>query len=159
MRMMIALGMSIATPASAQVHAPDIEARLAFLIGDWTIEGQEKTYRETCEWFAQKAFVVCASSDSSDGSSARSILGYSKAKERFTYQNYTYTGTSRSELGYPHLERGIQYIDERMSGGKLSRITTKVEPQADGRLRFVQERSSEGGPWEKVADFFFVRRK
>ena len=37
-----------AQPAAAGVHPPEVEARLAAAVGDWTIEGMEKTYRETC---------------------------------------------------------------------------------------------------------------
>lgn len=150
---------AIAAPALAQTHAPDIEARLAAVIGDWTIPGQEKTYRETCVWYGARAFVACEFADKSDGSIGRSILGYSKATGRFTYQNYTGAGTSRHELGFPHGARGIVYTDERPSADALARVTTYLEPQADGRLRFRQERSVNGGPWAQTVDFYYVRRK
>lgn len=146
-------------PAIAQVHPPDIEAHLAPIVGDWTVPGQEQTYRETCEWYGKRAFVVCNFSDTSDGSRGQSILGYSKVKERFSYQNYNSLGTSRYELGYPLGKDGLVYTDERLSGGELARVTTLVRPQRDGRLHFVQERSVKGGPWEKVVDFYYVRRR
>ena len=145
--------------AAAQTHPPDVEARLATVVGDWTIPGQENSYRETCEWYGKRAFVVCASSDTSDGSMSQSILGYSKAKQRFTYQNYSASGTNRHELGFPHGERGIVYTDERDTSDGLARVTTFVEPQPDGRLRFRQQRSVKGGPWAETADFYYVRRK
>lgn len=145
--------------ASPQTHPPDVEARLAGIVGDWTIGGQEQTYRETCVWYGARAFVACEFEDKSDGSIGRSILGYSKAKGRFTYQNYIGSGTSRHELGFPHQERGIVYTDERDSADGLARVTTWVEPQADGRLRFRQARSIKGGPWEQTVDFHYVRRK
>lgn len=147
------------TAAMAQTHAPDIEARLAPIIGDWTIPGQEKTYRETCAWYGQRAFVVCTSTDSSDGSMSHSILGFSKAKGRFTYHNYSGSGSSRSELGFPHGTKGIVYTDERETGDGLARVSTFLEPQADGRLKFRQERSVKGGPWKESANFFYVPRK
>ena len=147
------------TPALAQVHSKEIEAHLAPIVGDWTISGQEQTYRETCEWYGDRAFVACNFVDKSDGSRGHSILGYSKAKERFTYQNYIASGTSRYELGYPLGKDGIVYTDDRPSGGEPARITTLVRPQPDGRLHFVQERSIKGGPWEKVVDFYYVRRR
>lgn len=148
-----------AAPVVAQTHPPDIEARLATIIGDWTIAGQEKTYRETCEWFGPRAFVVCNSQDTSDGSVSRSILGYSKARGRFTYHNYSASGSSRSEFGFPHGTSGVVYTDERDSAGGLARVTTWVEPQADGRLGFRQARSVKGGPWAETANFFYVPRK
>ncbi len=148
-------------PASgpAQTHATDVQARLAAIVGDWTIAGQESTYRETCDWYDKRAFVVCNTTDSSDGSRSQSVLGYSKDDHKFTYLNYGNSGSSRTEVGFPLGERGIVYTDERMSKGKLARITTMVEPQADGRVRFTQDRSTEGGPWERVAEFHYIKRK
>lgn len=149
---------ALPTAAAAQTHPPDIEARLAAGVGDWTIPGQEKTYRETCVWYGKRAFVTCEFEDKADGSFGRSTLGFSKAKGRFTYQNYTGAGTSRTELGFPHGERGIVYTDEREGADGLTRVSTFLEPQADGRLRFRQERSVKGGPWVQTVDFFYVPR-
>lgn len=149
---------AIAAPAVAQTHAADVEARLARIVGDWTIAGQEATYRETCVWYGKRAFVVCNSSDSSDGSMGVSELGYSKARERFTYHHYNGDGSSRSESGFPHGALGIVYTDERPSKAGLARVTTYVEPHPDGRLRFRQERSVNGGAWTESDDFFYVKR-
>jgi hypothetical protein len=153
-----AVGIATGSSAQAQTHAPDVEARLAKIVGDWTVEGQEKTFRETCGWYGKRAFVVCNSQDSSDGSMGVSILGYAKARERFTYHHYSGSGTSRSESGFPHGGQGIVYTDERPAQDGTARVQTWLEPQADGRLRFRQERSVNGGPWEKSADFFYVKR-
>lgn len=149
----------LASPAGAQVHPPEVEARLGALIGDWTIAGQEASYRETCEWYRGRSFVVCDTEDSSDGSASRSILGYSKAEGRFTYQNYGSGGTSRHEVGYPLGPRGLVYTHERRTAAGVARTTTLVEPQPDGRLRFRQERSVDGGPWTETANFFYVLRR
>jgi hypothetical protein len=144
--------------ASAGVHPPEIEARLAALVGDWTIPGQERTYRELCEWYAERAFVVCNSLDASDGSKSVSILGYSKAEGVFTYHNYGHLGGSRSELGFPAGSRGLVYTYERRRGGDLLRSTTYLTPLDDGRLHFRSERSRNGGPWEETTNFHYVRR-
>jgi hypothetical protein len=163
--MAIAVGLLLvaaaqAAPAPAQAtHTPDVEARLAAIVGDWTIPGQETSYRETCTWYGERAFVVCASTDAADGTMSQSILGYSKARGRFTYQNYAGSGTSRHELGFPHGARGIVYTDERLSDGRPARISTFVEPQPDGRLRFRQDKSVEGGPWQNAVDFYYVLRR
>ena len=61
---------------------------------------------ERCEWFGDRAFVVCSASDSSDGSMSRSVLGYSRTDGRFTYFNYGGKGGSRSEVGFPHGDAG-----------------------------------------------------
>jgi hypothetical protein len=163
----MAIGIGIFLLAAAQAgpvpprttHLPDIEARLAKLVGDWTIEGQEATYRETCAWYGPRAFIVCDTVDQADGYRGRSILGYSKDKQRFTYHNYGFSGSSRSELGFPHGSDGIVYTDERPAKAGLARVTTWVEPHADGRLRFRQAHSVNGGAWEQTADFHYVRRK
>jgi hypothetical protein len=74
--------------ATGGVHDLNVDVRLAALVGDWTLEGHEETYRELCEWFADRAFVVCRSADTADGSSGVSILGYSKSEQMFTYHHY-----------------------------------------------------------------------
>lgn len=43
----------------AGVHPADVEQRLSFVVNDWPIEGAEATYRENCEWYADRSFVVC----------------------------------------------------------------------------------------------------
>jgi hypothetical protein len=149
--------LTAASPACSGVYAADVEARLAALIGDWTVEGHEKTFVERCEWFGDRAFVVCSASDSSDGSMSRSILGYSRTEGRFTYFNYSGKGGSRSEVGFPHGDRGLVYVHERSSAEGQARTTTMLMPLADGRTHFRKERSVNGGPWSEVANFHYVR--
>jgi hypothetical protein len=144
--------------ASPGVHPAEIEARLAPLVGDWTIPGQEASYRETCEWYRNRSFVVCTSTDSSDNSMSQSILGYSASEGRFTYHNYGSAGTSNSRFGYPLGENGLVYTLERRSSAGHVRATTYVTPQPDGRVHFREERSVNGGPWSEAANFHYVRR-
>jgi hypothetical protein len=136
-----------ASPAS--VHPPEIEARLAHIVGDWTVEGQEATYRETCEWYKDRSFVVCSTTDSSDGSASQSILGYSAFEARFTYYNFGNGGTSNVRSGYPHGDSGLVYTLERRNPSGYYRVTTYVLPQSDGRLHFREE----------TANFHYIRRK
>jgi hypothetical protein len=148
-----------APAAPGHIHSPDVEARLAPLIGDWTVAGKEATYRDTCVWFGDRAFVVCSLDSKANGEKVQAVLGYSKARERFTYLNYASDGTSRYELGFPQGERGIVFTDERMTPKGLARVTTYTEPQADGRVRFRQEMSINGGPWQPSGEVYYVRRK
>jgi hypothetical protein len=143
---------------AASVHPAEIEARLAPLVGDWTIEGHEATYRETCEWFAGRSFVVCNTTDSSDGSASQSVLGYSAFEQRFTYHNYTNSGTSNTRFGYPFGDNGLAYTLERRNASGYYRVTTYIAPQPDGRLHFREERSTNGAPWKETANFYYVRR-
>lgn len=151
------LAMGLQAPA-ATVHPPEVEARLAPIVGDWTVEGQEATFRETCIWYRRRSFVVCTSTDSSDGSMSQSILGYSAAEGRFTYHNIESGGTSTSRHGYPHGENGLVYTLERWIAAGVVRATTYLTPQPDGRFHFREERSVNGGPWNEAASFHYVRR-
>lgn len=152
------LPLLLAHTANGGVHTPEVEARLAALVGDWTLEGQQTTYRELCEWFADRAFVVCRASDATDGSSSVSILGYSVAEGRFTYHHYDGRGTSRSEAGFPHGVGGIVYTAERKTASGVVRSTTTLTPVPGGRLHFRLERSVDGGPWTVAADFHYIPR-
>lgn len=152
------LALLLAQQASGGVHTPQVEGRLAALVGDWTLEGQQDSYRELCEWFADRAFVVCRASDSTDGSSSVSILGYSVAEGRFTYHHYNGRGTSRSEAGFPHGVGGIVYTAERKTSSGVVRSTTTLTPVPDGRLHFRLERSVDGGPWTVAAEFHYIPR-
>lgn len=69
--------------ASTGVHPPHVEQRLSFLVNDWTIDGAEATYRENCEWYSERSFVVCNSEDRESGKPVRSvsILGWSAASQ------------------------------------------------------------------------------
>lgn len=73
--------LAISTVAPAAVHPPEVERQLAFLVADWTIEGYEKNYRETCSWYADRNFVVCETLNQTEASPQRSvsILGWSAA--------------------------------------------------------------------------------
>jgi hypothetical protein len=145
--------------AFAGIHEADVEARLGRVVGDWTIEGQHATYRETCVWYADRAFVVCTTTDASDNSSSQSILGYSKTNGHYTYHNYGSGGTSRSETGFPSGEAGLVFTSERRTSAGLVRSQTVLTPEPDGRLAFRQERSIDGGPWAVAAEFRYIRRE
>ena len=144
--------------AAASVHPPEVEMRLAPLVGDWTIPGQEATYRETCEWYRNRSFVVCTSTDSGDNSISQSILGYSASEGRFTYYNFSGSGASNVRVGYPHGEKGLVYTIERRTSAGIVRATTFLTPQPDGRYHFREERSVNGGPWTEAVNFYYVRR-
>jgi hypothetical protein len=159
-RLLLAWGLlCLPVGAGAGVHSPDVEARLERLVGDWTVKGQEATYREKCEWFGDRAFVTCFYEDRSDNSRGHSILGYSKADGHFTYHNYRDSGSSNSRIGFPHGEKGIVFVRERRSGGKHYRTSTYLEPRPDGSIYFREDQSTDGAPFEKTFEFDYVRRK
>lgn len=149
------------TPAAlaASVHSPQIEARLAILVGEWTRDGKEAVYRDRCVWYDRRAFVVCSLTDSSNGLRVEAVVGYSKADERFTYQNFINDGGSRVEYGYALGTNGIVFTDEKVVAGKMTRLTTSMIPQPDKRLQITQDRSVMGGPWERAAQVYYVPRR
>lgn len=149
----------LASAAVAGVHSPDVEARLTYFVGDWTVKGQEATYREKCDWYGDRAFVVCFSEDKSDNSSSYSILGYSQADANFTYHSYRDSGSSNTRAGFPHGDRGIVYVRERRGDAGHIRTSTFLEPRSDGSIHFREDQSTNGGAWKTSYQFDYVRRK
>ncbi len=147
-----------AAPAAAGVHPPEVEARLAPIVGDWTIEGHEASYRENCVWYADRAFVVCDTTDSSDNTASVSVIGYSKADGHFTYHNYSGSGSSRSEIAFPLGPKGLVFTAERRSAAGVARVSSELVPLPDGRTRFRQQRSVNGGPWTETVVLHYVLR-
>lgn len=148
-----------AIPAQAGVQTADVESRLAWLVGDWTVKGQETTYREKCDWFGDRAFVVCHYEDRSDNSRGHSILGYSKADGHFTYHNYRDSGSSNTRIGFPHGKHGLVFVRERRSEGKHLRTSTYLEPRTDGSIHFREDQSTNGAPFEKTYEFDYIGTK
>ena len=148
----------VAAPCAASVHPPEVEARLASMVGDWTVEGMEDVYRETCTWYGDRSFVVCDMTDTSDDTASVSVIGYSQADGHYTYQHYSKAGSSRNEIAFPFGERGLVFTAERKGANGVSRFSSHFEPLADGRAHFRQVRSLNGGPWTESADLYYVPR-
>ena len=150
--------MVLLAAASATVHSPEVEAHLASLVGDWTRQGREATYRDHCVWYDRRAFVVCSLTDSASGSRVEAIVGYSKDDGRYTYENYSNDGKSHVQYGFGLGAKGLVFTDERTIAGTPTRLTTSIIPQSDGRLYMVQEQSVSGGPWKKAGEVYYVIR-
>jgi hypothetical protein len=152
--------LSAATSLQAGVHPPEVERRLAFLVEDWTIEGAERTYRETCEWYAERSFVVCNSVDREGGRPERSvsILGWSAATQNYTYHHYGQDGRSRSETCFANDEGGLTCLREWRDGAKLIESRSHIWP-VEGGAAFRSERSENGGPWRETVRLKYVPRR
>lgn len=148
-----------APPLLERVHPPAIEAYLASLVGDWTREGKQATYRDHCVWYDRRAFVVCSLTDSGSGARVEAVVGYSKEEARFTYQSFNNGGSSETQYGYPLGTNGMVFVDERTINGKATRLSTAIAPQRDGSLRMTQDRSVLGGPWQQVGEVYYLPRK
>lgn len=148
-----------ASPAVAGVHPAEVEARLGMLVGDWTVVGREKTYRDKCDWFGDRSFVICITHNSAKNSLDQAIVGYSKEEGRYTYYSFGNGGESNARIGFPSGARGLVLTTERRQPAGLTRITTLLEPQTDGRLHIREDRSVDGGPWSMTAEIFYIARR
>ncbi len=74
--LMFGLAAVVPAPATA-VHSVDVQMRLGYLIGDWTIEGQSvRVFRQKCSWYSSRSFVLCTFEDKRDGSTGQTVVGY-----------------------------------------------------------------------------------
>jgi hypothetical protein len=146
--------------AAAGVHPADVEQRLSFLVNDWTIEGAEATYRENCEWYADRSFVVCNTVDREGGTPAQSvsILGWSAGSQNYTYHHYGQNGRSRSETCFANELGGLTCLAERRDGPKLIESRSHIWP-VQGGAAFRNERSENGGSWKETVRLKYVPRK
>lgn len=145
--------------ATAGVHPAEVEQRLSFLVNDWTIEGAEGTYRENCQWYEQRSFVVCSTIDRESGNPVHSvsILGWSAATQNYTYHNYGQSGRSRSETCFANDRAGLTCLYQRRDGPRLIESRSHIYPVAGG-AEFYNERSENGGPWEETVRLKYIPR-
>ena len=151
------IGLAIVAPAPAPaVHSSDVQTRLGYLIGDWTIEGQSaRVFRQKCAWHSSRSFVICTFEDKRDGSTGQTVFGYSKVQRRYVNLRFDSTGGSHYQFGFPSGAYGIVFTDERSEGAGLARVQTTLNLEHEG-LRYTQYRSVEGRAWQRTADFRYV---
>ena len=158
----ILTGTLLAASAASQagVHPPELEGQLAFLVNDWTIEGHESKYRETCTWYEARSFVVCDTLDKTESTPARSvsILGWSAATKNYTYHHYAQDGRSRSETCFANDLKGLTCLGERRTDTGIVQSRSYIWPVAGGAA-FRNERSTNGGPWSETVRLKYVPRK
>ncbi|HZW15458.1 MAG TPA: hypothetical protein VFF66_04290 [Brevundimonas sp.] len=152
--------MMIAEPQlAAGAHPPEVERPLAFLVNDWTIEGSEAGYRETCRWYHQRSFVVCETVDQTGGTPDHSvsIFGWSAATNNYTYHHYAQNGRSRSETCFANELQGLTCLGEWRTDAGLVQSRSHIWP-VDGGAAFRNERSVNGGPWSETVRLKYVSR-
>jgi len=139
-----------------QIHSPDVETRLNYLIDDWMIQGlSSKTFRQKCAWYNGRSFVRCTFQDQRDGTIGETIFGYSEAQKRYTYYRFDSKGRSLHNLGFPSGRYGMVFTDERLEPEGLARVQTTVNLEDEG-LRYTQYKSVQGRVWQRTADFLYV---
>jgi len=143
-----------AGPAAA--HAPSVDTRLNYFVGEWTIPGLSSgTFYQKCAWYSGRSFVLCSFQDGRDSTVGQTIFGYSESQGRFTYYRYDSRGRGLYQLGFPNGTYGIVFTDERREPEGLVRVQTTFNLEDEG-LRYTQYRSLEGRSWQRVADFQYV---
>lgn len=154
---LLMIGLATAAPAPAPaVHSSEVQTRLGYLIGDWTIEGQSaRVFRQKCTWYSSRSFVLCTFDDKRDRSTGQTVFGYSKVQRRYVNQRFDSNGGSHYQLGFPWGTYGLVFTDERFEGGGLARVQTALNLEDEG-LRYTQYRSIEGRAWQRTADFRYV---
>ena len=156
---LVILPLTWSNSAIAGVHPPEVEQQLSFLVKDWTIEGAEKTYREDCQWYADRSFVVCNTEDNESGRPVLSvsILGWSAMTQNYTYHHYGQNGRSRSETCFANEQKGLTCLASRRDGPKMMETRSHIWP-VEGGAAFRQERSENGGPWRETVSLKYVPR-
>ena len=151
---------ALGSPTAAGVHKPEIENRLAFIVGDWTIAGSERDYRDDCRWFDNRSFVVCDTHDGRHGAAHRSIavLGWSPAPGNFTYLQYDDGGRSRTEVCFANEHAGLTCLGERRGSDGLTQTRSYIGP-VPGGLVLRQDKSVNAGAWTHVGQVMYVPRQ
>ena len=151
---LVAAGAAVA----ADTPPADPKANLQRIVGTWTIDGRESSYRETCDWYHGGHHIVChTESKGEDGSinHSMSILAHAPG------QGYVYTGIG-AEGRYETFrngtfENGILEYRDRM-GEDAMRIRVGPYGESDA-VPFLVEVSRDGKSWNTVVSHTYRRVK
>lgn len=119
-----------------------------FFAGAWTLEGHEETFRETCEWLAPNAFLVCNGTDTDPKEPGRwiTLLGYSHAEKTYNFTAFDGGGGKSTFSGWLRGNLWV-FTSEQVIHGESSRLQITITPTSDGYL-LREEESVNGGPWK-----------
>lgn len=156
----IALLAAFPAQAHAGTHPEEVERTLAFLEEDWTIGGLEQSYRETCAWWGDRSFLICETTDTTEGAPVRSvsIFGWSAAERHYTYFHYGQDGRSRSETCFADQPAGLVCLGQRKTESGEVRSRSRIGP-VDGGALFTAERSVNGADWQETVRLRYVPRR
>jgi hypothetical protein len=144
----------------ASAGQPQVEQGLSFLVGEWTIDGFQDRYRDSCGWFDDHAFVICNTMDGRHGTPQHhvAVLGWSAATGNYTYLSYGEDGSSRSETCFANAEKGNTCLGERRADDGFTQLRTSIWPTPTG-LGIRQERSLNAAAWKDVGQVQYIRAK
>jgi hypothetical protein len=147
---------AIAATASA---ADDPKEKLSRFVGDWTLEGREATFRETCEWFHNRSHVVCNSESKRAAGVGRgvSVFSYSESKKRLVYYHYGSSGVV-AEMDVFFVGDVFHATGERRDGADVIREQVRITWLPDGTFDFQEEASTNGGAWKPTVRVHYIPR-
>lgn len=153
----VVFGLSTASAQAEQQAPDDPHSKLAFFEGQWTVEGQESTYKEVCEWFPNRRFLICKAEDREGATPAwtMSIFGHSTEKSAYTHTLFGGSGMIRTIHGWLNGSTWT-FTGETQAGGETKRTQITIKPTKKGFV-FRQDASVNGAPWKKAAEFTYVR--
>ena len=132
------------------------QQRLSFLKGHWTIEGSESSYLEVCDLIQGNHIQCISTSKEKEGiDSSVSYLSYSLLEKTYVYYGLYGSGSSRTLKGNWVADKLI-LEGQRLTEEKKTKWKVTLTP-VNKDLHFVQEVSTNDGPWEKNADFMYKR--
>jgi hypothetical protein len=132
------------------------QQRLSFLKGHWTIEGSESSYLEVCDLIQGNHIQCISTSKEKEGiDSSVSYLSYSSLEKTYVYYGLYGSGSSRTLKGNWVADKLI-LEGQRLTEEKKTKWKVTLTP-VNKDLHFVQEVSTNDGPWEKNADFMYKR--
>jgi hypothetical protein len=163
-----------ARPASDQAKGPSSPSapheRLAFFEGRWEFEtaatpeviAKRRGRRETCEWLAGgRRHMVCTQiSRAADGTAQESIYILSYRERDSTYLAYFAIPGGENVVfhGTPSDDGWVMDLQPTPLVPAGMRLRTTITRTATG-LRFVDESSMDGAPWQVTEDYQHRRMK
>jgi hypothetical protein len=167
-----ALGQDVAPRPRDPSIATAAHERLSFFEGTWLVEPSAETravpgtplqQEETCAWLTGgRRHMICRAwrTDSGDGARRERIQILSYQEQSATYLAH-FAFPSGDVVTYVGRVEGDRWVMNMQptpllpSNERYREIITRV----DGGLRFVEERSVDGGPWVITEDFRYRRAK
>lgn len=134
--------------------------RLAVFEGTWAREGAQagSAFSETCAWLAGgRRHMVCHSERQTPAGPVQNLKVHSYRNQTYVVYAVMGNGPAWTYTGGPEGERWIfNFQSDRPNN--VQRLRMVITPTGD-RLRFVEESSTNGGPWETTEDYTHVRVK
>jgi hypothetical protein len=142
------------------VQAPPPVERLSVFEGTWTREDVPAgaTFRETCAWLAGgRRHLVCQTEFQSASRTAQMIKVHSYRQETYVVYAVMGDGQAWTYTGGPDGDRWIFNVQSNRPNDPR-RLRIVITPAKD-RVRFVEESSTNNGPWQTTEDYTYVRVK